>query len=111
MWRFPKQKKERAKGRYYIVRLKIQGSRHERRTSNNSIFDRWEKLGGFEQGLKEVGVHKLTHIDYVPPFLVPPAEMIRRMQEGGESRSRALLALGPDGNAFFLIGDCLTVGP
>lgn len=32
-----------------VRKSKIQGSRHEGRTSNNSTFDRWEKLGGFER--------------------------------------------------------------
>lgn len=36
------------------------------------------------------------------PLFVPPAAVIRRMQGGGENKSRALLALGSDGNALDL---------
>lgn len=93
---------KKSKGRYYIIRLKIQGFRHERRTSNNSIFDRWEKsLGDLSKARKKSAcINCPTLITF--PLFVPPAAVIRSMQGGGENKSRALLALGSDGNALNL---------
>lgn len=93
---------KKSNDRYYIIRLKIQGFRHERRTSNNSIFDRWEKnLGDLNKACKKSAcINCPTLITF--PLFVPPAAVIRSMQGGGENKSRALLALGSDGNALDL---------